>query len=610
MQRFFIVFALILVPFIFSTQAKAQTTLDNGLSGNGFTQTTSPSAMRGTVPSNMPMSGSLPSGQGAGQKPQALTINPNEGNMNQSPLFVPGYSPFSTIYNNNSKPAWAQGAYTTYFKSIPPFGANLFQGFFAGTYHAGINEKYIITPGDRILVHIWGATAFDEVLMVDQQGNIFLPEVGPVRVGGLPNSSLQNAVKDSLSAAYRSNVQAYATLLSAQPVAVYVTGFVKNPGRYAGGTTDSALYYIDRAGGILPERGSYRDIKIQRNGRTIASIDLYNFILKGNVFNSDLQDGDVIVVGPKGKSILATGLIPQHAVFESLNKRFTGSDLNALTNPESATSHVSIRGTRNTEPFHVYLTLKEFDKFELNPNDSVEYLADKAGKTIMVSVSGATLNQSHFPVTNTTTLRTLLSYVAVNPDLAQTSAVYIKRRSIAEQQKKTIKDSLWRLEHSVLTATSSSANEAEIRIREAELVQNFVQRAATVEPDGVVVVTHNGLISDMILEDGDEIVIPQFSDVVQVSGEVMMPKAVAYSSKYTLKDYVNNSGGYTDRADENDILIVHANGAISSSSNTKIGPGDLLMVMPKYDSKDMQIVKDITQILYQIAVATRVVVSM
>ena len=104
----------------------------------------------------------------------------------------------------------------------------------------------------------------------------------------------------------------------------------------------------------------------------------------------------------------------------------------------------------------------------------------------MASVSGAIRGASRFPVKNSTTLRALLAYVEVDPALADVSAVYVRRQSVAQQQKTILEDSLHRLERSALTATSATAEEAEIRVREAELVQDFIHRAATLTPDGVL----------------------------------------------------------------------------------------------------------------------------
>ncbi len=507
-------------------------------------------------------------------------------------------------------PAWAQQPYPTDRGDFPPFGANLFQGYFAGTYYEGMNQSYTIMPGDRIQVSIWGAHTYNEVLPVDQQGNIFLPEVGPVPVAGLTHQSLQNKVRSYIASVFKSNVEVYVNLLTAQPVAVYVTGFVAKPGRYAGGMNDSVLYYLDRAGGILSERGTYRDITVQRYNKTASRIDLYSFILQGKLPGGQLQDGDVIVVGSKGSSVTAKGLIPQQASFENKGKTgMTGAELVAYAAPMSAASHVSITGTRESVPFHVYMGLEEFTKLRLFPDDQVEFLADRPGDSIMITVSGAVRGATRYPVTRATTLRSLLAYVPVDEALSNLDGVYVKRRSVVEQQKKAIDDALFRLENSVLTATSLTREEAAIRVEEAKLVQSFVERVKQLTPDGVIVVTRKGNVADIILEDGDEVVIPQKSDVVQIVGEIMMPKAVVYNKSAGLSKYVADAGGFTDRADTGNVLVVHANGEIEKAGGNKIQPGDLLMVLPRYDSKGYQIFKDIMQLLFQLAVTTKVVLT-
>ena len=188
--------------------------------------------------------------------------------------------------------------------------------------------------------------------------------------------------------------------------------------------------------------------------------------------------------------------------------------------------------------------------------------------------------------------------------------MYVRRQSVARQQKTILEDSLHRLERSALTATSATAEEAEIRVREAELVQDFIRRAASLTPDGVVVVSRGGQVRDLLLEDGDEVVIPQKSDVVQVSGEVLLPKAVTFDAAMKAEDYVKSAGGLTDRADEDNILVARMNGEVGPIAELDVHAGDRILVMPRVDTKNLELAKGITQILYQIAVATKVAVGL
>lgn len=507
-------------------------------------------------------------------------------------------------------PAWALERYRSdSVQGLEPFGANLFLGHFASTYHSGMNDEYVILPGDRITVRVWGARSYDDVLFVDQQGNIFLPEVGPVRVAGLTQSSLSGSVRAKLASVFPENVDIYVNLQSAQPVAVYVAGNVPNPGRYAGGPQDSVMSYLDRAGGILPEQGSYRNIKILRGKRVVGRVDLYDYMLRGELSSTRLQDGDTILVEPFGVSVAAYGLLRQPARYE-FRGAASGEELLAYALPMNGVSHVSVGGMRHGEPFNVYVTLADFRNLRLEDGDRVEFVADTRGKTIMVAASGAIHGASRFPVLKRTRLKTLLEYISVEPELADIKSIYIRRKSVAAEQKAILADALRRLEQSALTATSASVDEAGIRVKEAELIQNFVQRASKLEPDGVLVVSRNGKIADVLLEEGDEIIIPRRTDVVHVSGEVLIPTAVTWEKGLSLKGYLKGAGGLSDRADKDNILLVGLNGEVAHAEGQPIKPGDRILVMPKFDSKNLQLVKDVTQVLYQMAVAVKVAVGL
>lgn len=547
--------------------------------------------------------------------PAGTVMGPNGTVMpvTGTPLVIPTDTNNITV----APPAWAQGAYSNSTSiALKPFASKLFEGRFASTFSDAASGDYVLAPGDRVVIRIWGARSYDDVLIVDQQGNLFIPEVGPVRVAGTKNSGLLNTVRSAISRVYTDNVQAYVSLQSAQPVAVYVTGFVNHPGRYAGGSLDSILSFLDRAGGIDPERGSYRRIEIIRNKKIIADLDLYQFALAGDVTSLRLKDGDVILVKEKGISVSAYGLLREEAVYEltentgSKVRKPLGSRLIELASPLKNVSHVSVSGTRNKAPFNRYFSLDEFKNFSLADGDIVEFVADMPGQTIMATVTGAITGASRYPIHKTVKLRDLLRRIEVEPELAATDSIYLRRKSVARDQKAVIQDSLRRLEQTALTATSSTPEEAQLRVDEARLIQDFVKRAGQLEPDGVIVVSRGKEVSDIWLEDGDEIVIPQKSNVVQITGEVVMPKAVAFEEGMSLDDYLAAAGGVSSRADDKNILVAKQNGEVGMAERVGISPGDRILVLPKVDTKGMLLAKDLMQIIYQIAVATKVAVDL
>ena len=542
--------------------------------------------------------------------PSGIQVGPNGTVMTYSP--AQQLQTTQLQQTMTAPPAWAQTEFRTATSiRLQPFASNLFEGRFASTFSDTASNDYVLAPGDRIVIRVWGVRAYDDVLVVDQQGNIFIPEVGPVHVGGLTNSQLLSTVRGAISRVYTNNVQVYVNLQSAQPVAVYVTGFVNHPGRYAGGSVDSVLSFVDRAGGIDPARGSYRHIEIIRGGKSIAKLDLYLFALQGKVPQLRLKNGDVILVNEKGVSVSAYGLLREEAQYEfSKPAAAKGSGLIELASPLKNVSHVSVTGTRNKAPFNKYFTVEAFKDFKLADGDIVEFVADKPGETIMATVTGAITGASRYPVKKTVKLRDLLRQVEVEPELAATDAVYLRRKSVARDQKAVIQDSLHRLEKAALTATSATPEEANVRVEEAKLIQDFVKRASLLEPDGVIVVSRGGQVNDIWLEDGDEIVIPQKSNVVQITGEVVMPKSIAFEEGMTLDDYLAAAGGVSDRGDEKHILVAKQNGEVGLAEHLGVKAGDRILVLPKVDVKSMLLAKDLMTIVYQIAVATKVAVGL
>jgi protein involved in polysaccharide export with SLBB domain len=134
--------------------------------------------------------------------------------------------------------------------------------------------------------------------LFDPQGNIFLPQVGPIKVLGIANKNLQQQVEAAVRRVFRANVYSYASLAAAQPVRIFVGGNVMRPGLYNGTSMDSLLNYLDQAGGIDPERGSFLTVQVKRGSSVRATFNLYDFLLKGQLPLLQLNDGDVIFVPP------------------------------------------------------------------------------------------------------------------------------------------------------------------------------------------------------------------------------------------------------------------------------------------------------------------------
>lgn len=493
---------------------------------------------------------------------------------------------------------------------LPPFGANLFTGGFRGAMGDGLNSDYQVKPGDQVTVRAWGAFEFDRVLPVDAQGNIFIPGSGPLNIEGQNSQQVDNSVRGAITSVYPDNVEVYTNLQGVQPVAVFVTGYVENPGRYAGTPNDSLLYFLDQAGGIDQDLGSYRQIRVLRNDQTVATVDLYDFLINGNIARPQFQDGDTIVVEERGPAIAVGGDVHREHRYELVGNQLSGAELVNLARLKSGVSHVLLRGSREEGPIAQYYPLDMFYGQTIRSGDEVLFSADKRSETIVVEVEGSYYGPSRYALPRDARLSELLDAIAVPENMTAVESISLQRESVKEQQRQSMEDSLRRLETTYLSAPSSTNEEAQVRAQEAQLIQDFVARARELEPSGRMVVAYDGRISDIRLQDGDVITIPEISDSMLVSGEVLVPQAAVYRPGMSVIDYIESAGGFTNRADEDHILIVRQNGAVENARRVNLRPGDEILVMPAAPTHNLQLASTLTQILYQVAVATRVAVDL
>ena len=499
------------------------------------------------------------------------------------------------------------------------FGANLFTGAFAREGATQFNPDYAVAVGDKIHVRLWGAFEFDAPLTVDAKGNIFLPYAGPVQVMGVRNQDLQRLVEAAVAKVFRSNVSSYASLAAAQPVRVFVSGFVNRPGLYSGTSMDSLLHYLDQAGGIDPDRGSFLSVQVKRGTNVRATINLYEFLLNGTLPLTQLANGDVIFVAPRQNTVKVAGLTANAKRFEFTDSGRTVADLMAVTKPKATATHVRVvrntGATRNTE----YYPLADAASVVLQNGDDLEFTSDKKPGTITVRVEGEHQSAQEYVLPYGTRMAELLQHIQYT-DRSDQDSLQLFRLSVKERQKQMLQASLKSLESAALTARSGTSDEARLRKEEADLLLQWVDRAKKIEPTGQVVIAQADTRGNLLLENGDILRVPTKDGLVLISGEVLFPNAVAYDSTLRMDDYVRRAGGYTQNAETARLVVARRDGSFaevegdtgffgqgSGTDKVAIRAGDEILVLPKIDVKSRQIWKDMTQIIYQIAVSAKVV---
>lgn len=489
------------------------------------------------------------------------------------------------------------------------YGAQLFTSSSASSgVSIGFNPSYAISQGDQIQIRLWGAFNFDGVLSVDPQGNIFLPNVGPLKVMGIANSQLNTLVTSKVKQVYQTNVNVYASLLQAQPVKVFVTGYVNNPGLYGGVASDSLLSYLSKAGGVDSERGSYVDIVVKRSNRIRSRINLYDFLLKGNLSLSQFADGDTIVVGPRQHTFSVDGDVYNSYDFEFRDSAIAVTEALSWARAKPGATHLTIVREQGTMKRSEYFPLDKAAGRMLQDGDRLIVSSDRYTGTIQVRVEGAHSGEHAIVLPYGATMRQVLDKVRTN-SMSQVNAIRLYRKSVAVRQKEMLDLSLQKLEEASLSAQSSTQDEAQLRMQEAQLVSRFVAKARVVIPKGEVVLNPANL-DQTLLEDGDVITIPEKTSLVMVHGEVLFPNAVSWQKGLRPNDYIKKVGGFTQKQGNSRVILIKQNGeALNAEDVDTLQPGDELMVLPQYSSKNIEVTKGISTILYQLAVAAKVILN-
>ncbi len=201
---------------------------------------------------------------------------------------------------------------------LPIYGANLFRrvpSTFAPLNQTPVPPDYVIGPGDELRIRIWGQVSTQANVTVDRAGDIYLPQVGPVHVEGIPFSALEDHLRDAIKPVYR-NFQLTADLGQTRAIQVYVTGAARRPGVYTVSSLSSLVDAIFSSGGPSVD-GSLRHIELRRSAQVVAVFDLYDLLIRGDKSkDAKLMDGDVIFIPPVGPQAALTGSVQNAAIYE------------------------------------------------------------------------------------------------------------------------------------------------------------------------------------------------------------------------------------------------------------------------------------------------------
>jgi protein involved in polysaccharide export with SLBB domain len=203
-------------------------------------------------------------------------------------------------------------------EALKPFGYDLFDNSMLG-YQPMLNlpvpAEYVIGPGDELQVQLFGSQNQNLQLLVERDGHISFPQLGPIEVGGQRYIDAKNEIEQRVSR-QMIGVHASVSMGELRAINVFVLGAAKYPGSYtvAGlGTITTALF----AAGGVNRIGSLRNIQLKRQGQLVRTLDLYDLLMRGDSTNDvRLLPGDVVFIPSIGPTVSIDGEVERPAIYE------------------------------------------------------------------------------------------------------------------------------------------------------------------------------------------------------------------------------------------------------------------------------------------------------
>lgn len=370
-------------------------------------------------------------------------------------------------------------------------------------------QNYVLGPGDQLIIDVYGASQESLKLTVSPDGDITIPEVGPVHVNGLSVSAAQSKIRSKLGGYYQSS-EIKASLGQTRTIMVNVMGEVRVPGTYTLSAFATVFHALYMAGGIS-ELGTLRSIKVYRQGRQISVVDVYEFILNGRLAgNVHLQENDVIQVGTYDCIVEIKGKVKRPMAYEMKPNESLKTLLKYSGGFADDAYKKLLRVHRNEDLKSVY-SVEEFDfsSFKLADGDQVEVDGIIDRYKNMVEVKGAVFRPGMYQLgEKVTSVRSLIQIASGLTEEAMTSQAVMRR-----------------------------------------MKANRTQEVISINLQGIL----DGSVADIPLENEDVLFIPTISEhqnlrTLTITGEVIFPGTYEYADNMTVDALILQAGGLTDKA--------------------------------------------------------------
>lgn len=400
------------------------------------------------------------------------------------------------------------------------FGRNIFNTrnlTFEPSVNIATPPNYRLGPGDEVIIDIWGTSQNTIRQQISPDGTINIEKIGPVSLSGMTVSEANGYLKRVLGKTYSGldapdgTLEIRLTLGNTRTIQINVMGEVVQPGTYALSSFSTVFHALYRAGGVS-DIGSLRNVQVTRNGKTVAKVDVYDFIMKGKTQDDiRLQEGDVIIVPAYEALVQISGNVKRPMKFE-------------MKKNENLATLISYAGGFSADAYTRSLRVvrQNGEEYEINTVKEIDYSAYPMRNGDVVTAE-AILNR----FTNKLEVRGAV----YRPGIYQLNGEINTVRALVNEAKGLTGDAF--------------TNRAVLQREREDLTTEII----SVDVRSIMA----GTSPDIPLQKNDILYIPSIHDLedrgdVTIFGEVAKPDSYSYSDNMTLEDLIIRAGGLRESA--------------------------------------------------------------
>ncbi len=421
---------------------------------------------------------------------------------------------------------------------LKSFGYDLFAGnpsTFTPVNDIPVSSDYVLGTGDSLKVNLYGKESQFFELVIDQEGQAQLPNLGPISLAGLSFSEAKKKIAATINQKMI-GVTASVSMGQLRSIRVFVLGEAYMPGSYVISPLSTITNALVLSGGVS-ELGTLRNIQLKRKGKLIHSLDLYDLLLKGDTSDdAQLQSGDVVFIPPVGATVGIKGEVRRPALYELKGEEpvanlisYSGGLLSSAYPELSTLQRINASGERTI--LNVDLKNKQQSTISLKDGDILNLPKILEKIENVVKVSGhierpETLNwKENLRITDVVPS---IAYLKARPDLHY---ALIKRYSKPNRALSVLSFSL-----ADALAAPGSASDPQLVDQDEVIFFGLLEDSRTEEVINIV--------SELRMQAN----ISQSSKEVSISGDVRYPGAYPLVEGMSVGDLINAAGGLTEKA--------------------------------------------------------------